>query len=139
LAQIFSSAPCSQTPSVYVPPYFRDQLLHTYRTTSNISLVYSNFYIFWQQTRRQKVLDWMVANITEFGLLLLSSWIIFWFVIVIPNIWTVTHFKMICLLFLCPDFDCILEMKHWHTHSFLCLLLGQPPFQHQSKFICFYL
>jgi hypothetical protein len=37
LAQIFSSTPCSQTPSVYVPPLTsRDQVSHPYRTTGKI-------------------------------------------------------------------------------------------------------
>jgi hypothetical protein len=36
--QIFSSAPCSQTPSVSVPPLMpRDQVSYTYRTTGRIT------------------------------------------------------------------------------------------------------
>jgi hypothetical protein len=31
----------------------------------NYSLVYSHFYIFWQQMGRQKVVDWMVASINR--------------------------------------------------------------------------
>jgi hypothetical protein len=39
LVQIFSSAPCSQTPSAYVPPLIvRDQVLKPYRTTGRIKL-----------------------------------------------------------------------------------------------------
>jgi hypothetical protein len=33
LVQIFSSTPCSQTPSVYVPPLLPDHVSHPYRTT----------------------------------------------------------------------------------------------------------
>jgi hypothetical protein len=39
MVHIFSSTPCSQTPSVY---YVRDHVSHPYRTTDKISLVYSN-------------------------------------------------------------------------------------------------
>jgi hypothetical protein len=61
LIQIFSSAPCFQTPSVYVPPSFTPIQNHR----QIYSFVYSNFYVFIQQTRRQKFLDWMVASITR--------------------------------------------------------------------------
>jgi hypothetical protein len=59
LVQIFSSTPCSQTPSVCVP------LLMPENRRQNYSFVCSNFYVFRQQTRRQKVLDWMVASIAR--------------------------------------------------------------------------
>jgi hypothetical protein len=64
--QIFSLAPCSRTPLVYVSSLIvRHQFSHRYRTTGKISLVYFNFYVFRQQTRRQKLLDWIVASFTQ--------------------------------------------------------------------------
>jgi hypothetical protein len=51
--QIFSSAPFSQTPSVYVPSFTRIQ-----NHMQNCSFVYSDFYFFRQQTgRRKEILD----------------------------------------------------------------------------------
>jgi hypothetical protein len=65
-AQIVSSAPYSGTPSVYVPPLMSETKFrtHTAPQAKIIVCVYSNFYVFRQQTRIQKVLDWMVASIT---------------------------------------------------------------------------
>jgi hypothetical protein len=66
--QIFSSAPCSQTPSVCVPPLIsetRFTLIANYR--KNCSLAYFNFYVFRQETRRQKILYWMVGRFTRVG------------------------------------------------------------------------
>jgi hypothetical protein len=67
LVQIFSSAPCSQTSSVYVPPLMSENVSSTPIQThgQNYSFVYFNFYIFRQHMRRQKVLNWMVAGINQ--------------------------------------------------------------------------
>jgi hypothetical protein len=62
--QVFSSAPCSQTPSVRVPPLCQRQSFATRQNhRHNYSFVYSNFYVFRQQTKRQKVLNRMVTSV----------------------------------------------------------------------------
>jgi hypothetical protein len=71
-----------------------DWVSHPYRTTGKIIVLYILILKFFlQHTRRQKVLDWMVASITriqsplnfspesDFDLLLSSA-----------NMWFVTHF-----------------------------------------------
>jgi hypothetical protein len=64
--QIFSSAPHSQTPSVHVPLLISETSFTPIQNhRQNYSLVYSNFYVFTQQTRRQTVLDWIVASIAR--------------------------------------------------------------------------
>jgi hypothetical protein len=48
------------------------------------------------------VLDRMIASITRIQSPLESN---FDLLLSSPNVWTVTHFQTICLLFLCLNFD----------------------------------
>jgi hypothetical protein len=61
--QIFPSALFSETPSAYVTPLMSQTKFRTHRQKYNF--VYSNLYVFRQQPRRQKVLQWMIASITR--------------------------------------------------------------------------
>jgi hypothetical protein len=67
--QILSSASNSQIHSVYVPTSItkaNTEPIQNHR--KNCSYAYSNFYVFRQQMRRQKVLDWKLARVTRIQL-----------------------------------------------------------------------
>jgi hypothetical protein len=64
--QLSSSKPWSQTLSVYVPSLMSETKFHIHtEPLENYRLAYSNFCAYQQQTKRQKVLDRMVASITR--------------------------------------------------------------------------
>jgi hypothetical protein len=62
--QLFSSATCSKTSSVYVIPLMSVIKFHTYTTTNKITILY-NFYVFDMKQEDKRVLDCMVASITQ--------------------------------------------------------------------------
>jgi hypothetical protein len=62
----FSWGPYSHTPLAYIPPLMSETKLHTHTEPyTSLCLVYSDFYTFKQETRRWKLLVWMVEGITS--------------------------------------------------------------------------
>jgi hypothetical protein len=62
----------------------RDQVLHPYRTTGKIIVLVLILTFRWQMRRQSFWTEWQQA-LPEFTLLLISSWIKFWFVTVVPK------------------------------------------------------
>jgi hypothetical protein len=66
LSQVFSSAPCSWTLSVCVLSLSWEINFHTIQNNRKVSnSVYFNSYVSHEQTGRQNILNWQVANIPQ--------------------------------------------------------------------------
>jgi hypothetical protein len=81
--------PCTQTPSIYVLPLEWETKFHIHTTGKIIVLYTSVFKIFSEGTGKQ------YSERTpppQFKLLLIPSWLTFWFVTVVPKYYNFPHF-----------------------------------------------
>jgi hypothetical protein len=86
-------------------------------------IVYSNFCGFRQKSRRQKVLDRTVASITRINLLLISSWMTFWLVAVIPKFLNCDSFSNAVSYLYVPILTCILVTRQQHGITTIIIII----------------
>jgi hypothetical protein len=92
--------------------------LHTHsKLRARLHYLYFNLIVFRQRSKRQWILYWTVANITHFKLLLISSWIQFWFVTAVPK-YLHTFRGYISSLYIVV-LPCILMARH-NIYSVVC-------------------
>jgi hypothetical protein len=112
-----------------------DQVSFPHRTTGKIIVLYIIIFTFFrQQTRRQKVLGWLVASITQFNLLLTSSWINIYLVLFVfssgpppASRWTCffVFFFLYCIYDIFQQI-CMNIHQQTDTCSYLCLWTRDP-------------
>jgi hypothetical protein len=98
--------PCSQIPSVYIHPLMLETNLRTHTEIQEKLVLYiANFTFLDSRREDRRFRTEKYQTLLDFNLLLISSWIKFQFVTVVPQIYKLTFVQTICWLFLCYGFD----------------------------------
>ena len=73
--------------ATFLPLYDRPTFTPMKSNKQNYNSVYLNLYIFWWKNERQIFCAECQQTLSDFNLLLISSWMEFWFVIVVSKYW----------------------------------------------------